>query len=502
MVVLDVSVVFVALPSMRTSLDLGPQGQQWVVNAYTLTFAGFLLLGGRAGDYFGRKRIFIIGLSIFVLSSLAGGLAQDGWQLVTARTVQGLGSALLAPSTLSLLTTTYTEPRARARALGIWAAMGATGGAFGAVVGGILTDLLSWRWVLFINVPIGAVLIAGAVVALPALRGVSTGWRNLDLPGAFAVTSGLALVIYAIVGTDSRPWASTDTVLPLLGGVVLLAIFLVIEARTPSPLVPMRIFRLRALSAANATTLLVGSVMFGGFFFVALYLQQVLHHSPLKGGLEAVPGGLSIMLATFIATKVIRRVGPRVLISGGLVLSAAGQVWLAQAPTTDHYWSSVFPALVLTTLGIGFTLMPTTVAATAGVPPHEAGLAAGLINTSRQIGGAIGLAALATIAANRTASALAEHATVPHALNLGYNRAFLVDAGIALAGALIALTLPKVKRAQPVVGPVSPAATAAEVPANTVPANTVPANTVPANTVPANTGPANTGPANTVPVER
>jgi EmrB/QacA subfamily drug resistance transporter len=482
MVVLDVSVVFVALPSMRTSLDLGPQGQQWVVNAYTLTFAGFLLLGGRAGDYFGRKRIFIIGLSIFVLSSLAGGLAQDGWQLITARTVQGLGSALLAPSTLSLLTTTYTEPRARARALGIWAAMGATGGAFGAVVGGILTDLLSWRWVLFINVPIGAVLIAGAVAALPALRGKSTGWRNLDLPGAFAVTSGLALVIYAIVGTDSRKWASTDTVLPLLGGVVLLAIFLVIEARTPSPLVPMRIFRLRALSAANATTLLVGSVMFGGFFFVALYLQQVLHHSPLKGGLEAVPGGLSIMLATFIATKVIRRVGPRVLISGGLVLSAAGQVWLAQTPTTDHYWSSVFPALVLTTLGIGFTLMPTTVAATAGVQPHEAGLAAGLINTSRQIGGAIGLAALATIAANRTASALADNATVPHALNLGYNRAFLVDAGIALAGALIALTLPKVKRPQPVVeaaSPASPAGVANEAAANAISANEVPVATTP-----------------------
>jgi EmrB/QacA subfamily drug resistance transporter len=453
MVVLDVSVVFVALPSMRTSLNLSAQGQQWVVNAYTLTFAGFLLLGGRAGDYFGRKRIFVIGLSIFVLSSLAGGLAQDGWQLITARTVQGFGSALLAPSTLSLLTTTYTEPKARARALGVWAAMGATGGAFGAVVGGILTDVLSWRWVLFVNVPIGAALIAGTVLVLPAIKGVSTGIRNLDLPGAATVTAGLALIIYAIVGTDSRPWGDVDTLGPLAGGVVLLIAFLLIESRAASPLVPLRIFKLRALSSANLVALFMGSVMFGGFFFVSLYLQQVLHHSPLRGGLEAAPGGLAIMAASYVSTKLVGRVGPRILISVGMAVSAIGLLWLWQTPTTNHYATSVLPALLFTTVGLGLAMVPMTVAATAGVRPQEAGLAAGLLNTSRQIGGAIGLAALATIASSRTGSALADGATPAHALTLGYDRANLVNAGIAIAALLVALTLPKLVRPKPVEQP-------------------------------------------------
>jgi EmrB/QacA subfamily drug resistance transporter len=434
---------------MRTSLHLSAQGQQWVVNSYTLTFAGFLLLGGRAGDYFGRKNIFVMGLTVFVLSSLAGGLAQDGWQLIAARTVQGVGSAMLAPATLSLLTTTYTEPRARARALAIWAAMGATGGAFGGVAGGVLTDLLSWRWVLFINVPIGIALIVGAILVLPFIPGTSTGWRNLDLPGAFTVTAGFALVIYAIVGTDTRRWTDSHTVFPLLAGVVLLIVFVAVESRAANPLVPLRIFRLRALTSANVTTMMLGSIMFGGFFFVSLYLQQVLHHSPLRAGVESMPGGLGVMLGTYLSTRLLRRLGPRVLIFGGMLVSATGQFWLSQLPGSNHYFTSVLPALVLTTIGVGFSLVPTTVAATAGVPPHEAGLAAGLINTSRQLGGAIGLAALATIAANRSESVLGGAigtVGVPHALNLGYDRAFLVNAGIALAAALTALTLPRLVR--------------------------------------------------------
>jgi EmrB/QacA subfamily drug resistance transporter len=450
MVVLDVSVVFVALPSMRTDLHLSNQGQQWVVNAYTLTFAGFLLLGGRAGDYFGRKRVFIIGLSIFVLSSLAGGLAQDGWQLVTARTVQGLGSAMLAPSTLSLLTTTYTEPRARARALGIWAAMAAVGGAFGAVVGGILTDLISWRWVLFVNVPIGALLIAGTVVSLPKMSGTSTGWRNLDLPGAAIITSGLALVIYAIVGTDSRHWDDSGTITPLAIGVALIAVFVLIEARAAAPLVPLRIFRLRALTSANVAAMALGALMFGSFFFVTLYLQQVLHHSPLRGGLEAAPGGFAVMGGSYVATKLVAKLGPRILISTGASITTIGLLWLAQTPTTNHYASQLLPALVLTTFGLGTCFVPMTIAATAGVAPQEAGLAAGLLNTSRQIGGAIGLAALATIAANRVSSASAAGAALPHALTLGYDRAHLVNAGIALVAVLVALTLPGRVRPKPI----------------------------------------------------
>jgi EmrB/QacA subfamily drug resistance transporter len=434
---------------MRIDLDLGAQGQQWVVNAYTLTFAGFLLLGGRAGDFFGRKRMFIIGLLIFVLSSLAGGLAQDGWQLITARAVQGLGSAMLAPSTLSLLTTTYTEPRARARALGVWAAMGAVGGAFGAVVGGTLTDVLSWRWVLFVNVPIGAALIAGAVVALPRIPGTATGWRNLDLPGAAVITSGLALIIYAIVGTDSRHWDDLATVVPLLIGVALIALFVLIEARTAAPLVPLRIFKLRTLVSANLAAMALGSMMFGGLFFVSLYLQQVLHHSPLRGGLEAAPGGFAVMAGSFTATKLIGRLGARSLILAGALTTTIGLFWLAQTPTTLHYGTQLLPAFFLTAFGLGLGLVPATVAATAGVAPHEAGLAAGLLNTSRQIGGAIGLAALATIAANRASSAAAHGAAQPHALTLGFDRAHLVNAGIGVVAVLIALTLPRRARPKP-----------------------------------------------------
>ncbi len=455
MVVLDVSVVFVALPSMRTSLHLSSEGQQWVVNAYTLTFAGFLLLGGRAGDYFGRKRIFLIGLAVFVLSSLAGGLSQSDWQLVTARSVQGLGGALLAPATLSLLTTTYTEQKARARALGIWAAMAAAGGALGSVVGGTLTDLLSWRWVLFINIPIGVVLIGGAVFALPQIKGTYAGLRNLDLPGAATVTGGLALVIYAIVGTDSRPWGDTETLVPLFAGLLLLAVFVFLESRAANPLVPLRIFRLRALTSANLVAVCAGCMMFANFYFVSLYLQQVLGDSPLRSGLSSAPGGAAVLVGSFVSTRLVGRLGPRILIAVGAALSAIGFVVLAQDSVNGHYASQMLPGLLLATFGLGIAFVPMTVAATSGVRPQEAGLAAGLLNTSRQIGGAIGLAALATIAASRTAGALADHQKLPNALTLGYDRALYVNAGIGVAAVLVALALPR--RVRPV--PVSAAAT-------------------------------------------
>jgi EmrB/QacA subfamily drug resistance transporter len=479
MVVLDVSVVFVALPSMRTSLHLSTEGQQWVVNAYTLTFAGFLLLGGRAGDYFGRKRIFLIGLSLFVLSSLAGGFSQTDWQLVTARTVQGVASALLAPATLSLLTTTYTEPRARARALGIWAAMAATGGAIGSAVGGILTDLLSWRWVLFINVPIGALLIAGAAVALPSIKGSYAGLRNLDLPGAATVTAGLALVIYAIVGTDSRPWADSSTLIPLIAGLALLVIFVGIESRAANPLVPLRIFKLRALTRANLIAICLGCMMFGNFFFVSLYLQQVLGYSPLRSGLSSAPGGAAVMLGSFVATRLVARLGARTLIAGGSAIGAVGFFWLAQEAVNAHYWSQLLPSLLLATFGLGLSFVPMTVAATAGVRPQEAGLAAGLLNTSRQIGGAIGLAALATIAANRTASALADHQRLPQALTLGYDRALYVSGAIGIAAVLIALTLPKLVRPTSTTSAPTAADAASDGP---MPAGGAPANTATAAT--------------------
>ena len=381
MVVLDVSIVNVALPQMRSDLDLSTTGQQWIINAYTLTFAGFLLLGGRAADLFGRRRVFLLGLALFTACSLLGGLAQTGGELIAARVVQGIGAAILAPATLSLLTTTFAEPAARRRALGAWSATAASGGAAGVLAGGLLTDLLDWRWVLFVNVPIGAALIAAAVVSLTESRAVQR--PSLDLAGAVTVTGGLALLVYGIVSTDTHSWGSPETLGTLLGGAALLAVFLVIECRVAHPLVPLRVFRLRSVAAANGIAVTIGAALFGMFFFLSLYLQQVNGYSPLRAGFAFLPAALATLIGSILGTRIVTRLGTR-RSSSSARTTAAAVAWLAQLSAGDGYFVHVFGPLTLAGIGLGLSFVPMTIAATADVPTHQAGLASGLLNTTRQ----------------------------------------------------------------------------------------------------------------------
>jgi EmrB/QacA subfamily drug resistance transporter len=429
MVVLDVTIVNVALPKMRSGLGLSATGQQWVINAYTLTFAGFLLLGGRAADLFGRRRVFMLGLGLFTVCSLLGGLAQNGATLIAARSVQGVGGAILAPATVSLITTTFTDPARRRRALGAWSATAASGAAAGVFTGGILTDLLDWRWVLFVNVPIGAALMAAAALSLTESR--SETRPSLDIAGAVTVTGGLALLVYGIVSTDSHSWGSTVTILTLLGGAALLAAFLVVESRIAEhPLVPLRVFRRRSISAANGIAVTIGAALFGLYFFLSLFLQQTNGYSPLKAGSAFLPAALSTMAGALAGTRLVARLGARRQLVIGPLLAAGGLLWLSQLSAGDGYLDHVFGPLVLAGVGLGLAFVPMTIAATADVPIHEAGLASGLINTTRQIGGAVGLAVMATVAAGAS-SAIA-----------GYDRAFAISAAALVIGAALALVLP------------------------------------------------------------
>jgi EmrB/QacA subfamily drug resistance transporter len=438
MVILDVSVVNVALPSIREALGFSGTGLQWVVNAYTLTFAGFLLLGGRAADLLGRRRVFIAGLLLFSLASLVGGLASSQEMLVGARAAQGLGGAIVSPATLAIITTTFSDGADRNKALGAWGAMGGAGGAFGVLLGGILTETLSWQWILFINVPIG---VAAAVLAP---RFVAEGRdrsraRNFDMAGALSVTLGLVAIVFAIVRTEVNGWGSAQTLLVLGAGIALIALFLAIEGRFASrPLMPLRIFRSRALSGANAIVFLLGAGMFGMWFFVSLYLQQVLGYSPLEAGLAFLPMTAAIIVGATVVSRVARRVGVKRLLVAGMTLLAAGLALFSRVSADGGYASDVLLPSLLTAAGLGIAFVPVTIAAVSGVAPADAGLASGLVNTSRQMGGALGLAVLATVATART-DALAGSSSRAAALTGGFQRAFEIGAGFALAGALVAL---------------------------------------------------------------
>ncbi|HZD66525.1 MAG TPA: MFS transporter [Acidimicrobiales bacterium] len=440
MVVLDVSIVNVALPQMRQALHLSVTGQQWVVNAYTLTFAGFLLLGGRAADLFGRKRIFLLGLGLFTLCSLLGGLAQSGTWLILARAAQGLGGAVLAPATLSVLTTSFPDPEQRRRALGAWSATAASGAAIGVLLGGVLTALLDWRWVLFVNVPIGVLLIATAVPVMAESRDTTTR-RSLDLPGAVTVTAGLAVLVYGIVGTDSHPWGSARTLVALGVGAALLAVFAAIETRWAArPLVPFGVFRRRSLSAANGIAVTIGAALFGMYFFLSLYVQQINGYSPLRAGFAFLPVGLATLLGALVAPRLLPYLGARRQLVLGPAVAAGALVWLTTLSPGAGYWGHLFGPLVLSGLGFGLSFVPMTIAATADVPHHEQGLASGLINTTRQVGGALGLAIMATVAA-----AAAHHAgprVTAAALTSGYDQAFGIAALVLVMGACLSLFLP------------------------------------------------------------
>ncbi|MEU1783014.1 MFS transporter [Streptomyces abikoensis] len=443
MVILDVSIVNVALPSMGSELHLDGAGQQWIVNAYTLGFAGLLLLGGRLADLVGTKKAFLTGVAAFTAASLAGGFATDGGLLIAARAVQGVGGAVLAPATLTLIMTTFTEPAARTRAMGAWSAVMAAGGAVGAVIGGVLTEYAGWRWVLFVNVPIGVALLAAALLYVPAAASGGGGLRRLDLPGAVTVTAGLTALVYGIVASETHAWGSPQVWGPLVAAAALLAAFVAVEARVAHPLVPLRVLRRRAVATANPVVVVIGAAMFSMWFVLSLYFQRGLHYSPIRAGLSFVPGSLAIILGARIATRFIGRTGPRPLLVGGMAMSTVGFLWLSRVDATGGYTTDVLVPFVLATLGTGLATMPATVAATAGADRAEAGLASGLVNTSRQVGGAVGLAVVGTVAAHVTADRLASGThDVAVALTAGYGRGLLVAALFAACAALGGLALP------------------------------------------------------------
>src|SRR4051794_28519202 len=447
MVILDVSIVNVALPSIRNDLGFTAANLQWVVNAYTLTFAGFLLLGGRAADLLGRRKVFLAGLLVFAGASLAGGLSTSQGMLIGARALQGLGGAVVAPATLSVLTTHFEEGRERNRALSAWGAMGGAGGAAGALLGGILTEALSWQWILFVNVPIGIVAALAAYRLVHDVERDPTAPRYFDTAGAVTVTAGLVVLVYGIVRTDVNGWGSPKTLGAILGGLALIAVFVWIEARVSKrPLMPLRIFGSRTLTGANIVVFFLGSSVFAMWYFVSLYLQQVLGFSPIQAGLAFVPMTALIIVGSTIAGRLVNRVGAGPMLVVGMGLSAVGMALFSRVSPTGSYATDIlFPSL-LVAMGIGLSFVPVTIAAVAGARRDEAGLASGLVNTSRQVGGSLGLAILATVASGRT-KALTGHESVHAALTGGFQRAFLIGAAFALAGSIsAALLVPRVRR--------------------------------------------------------
>lgn len=446
MFALDMAVVNVALPAVRTALGFEPADLAWVVHIYALTFGGFLLLGGRAGDLLGRRRLFVAGLVVFGAASLAGGLAQAPWQLVTARAVQGVAAAAAAPAALAMLATTFTEGPARVRALGVWSGVNAAGGALGVLAGGVLTEYASWRWVMLINIPI--VLAALALATLGVPPGVSPGGRDPqrrpDVLGAVLATGGTGLLVLGVVRTDRYAWTSAATLGTLAVAVLLLAAFVLVEARfAKAPLVRLGLLRSRWVAGANAFVFLVAAGQFAAFYFVSLYMQQVLHMGAAETGLAFLPFSFGVVAGTIVATRLGATRSPRTSLILGAALGAAGLAWFAAISPSGGFLTDVLGPSILASLGIGLCLAPVAAAATTGVAPHEAGMASGVLNSSRQLGGAIGLAALSTIAAHHTGSGLS-----PAALNDGYALGVLIAAALLVVASLLAfIVFPRERRA-------------------------------------------------------
>ncbi len=440
-VVIDASIVNVALPSIGKALDFSQNDLSWVVNAYTLAFGGFLLLGGRLADYYGRRRVFMFGMALFALASLAGGLAQTEQWLIAARAAQGLGAAIASPAALSIITTTFSEGQERNRALGIWGAVAGAGGAAGVLLGGVLTEWAGWEWVLFVNVPIGAFIVWQAPKRLAESSAEEERDRTLDLPGAITVSAGLALLVYAMVDAINVGWSSAETVWRLAAAAALLVAFVVIELRTKKPLVPFSIFRKRTLRGANIVGVLIGMSLFSMFFLITLYLQQVLGFSALEAGVSYLPLAIAIILSAGAASALVTRLGFKNVLIAGMVLVAVALAWFSQIEPDGTFVVDVLGPSILAGVGLGFAFVPVTIAAVTGIEPHEAGLASGLINTSQQIGGALGLAILASIANASTKDAFQTGADTPSALTTGFADAFTVGACFAVAGAVLAAVL-------------------------------------------------------------
>jgi EmrB/QacA subfamily drug resistance transporter len=443
MVILDVAIVNVALPSIKTDLDFSSTNLQWVISAYAILFGGALLLGGRLADLLGRRRLFMSGLALFAVSSLLCGLAWSEGSLITFRALQGLGGALLAPAALSLLMTTFAEGRERNLALGIYGAASGSGAAAGVLLGGVLTSYLGWSWIFFINVPVGALAIAAAPLLLRESR-IDAAHRHFDFAGAASITAGLMLLVYALTRATSDGWGSATTLGLLAGAAALVSAFVVIELRSRFPLLPLRIFRLRTLSAANVTMAIVGAAAFSEFFILTLYSQEVLHYSAVQSGAAFLAFALTVVVASNAAQLAVGRLGVRATLTAGLLASAASVLVLTRVPVDGHYFWDLFPAYVLGGAGMGFSFVPVTIASLTGVERSDAGVASGLINTSRQIGGAVGVAAISSIAASATSSYAVAHGTTAldlAALDHGYQVALYVLTGLLLAGALVAATL-------------------------------------------------------------
>jgi EmrB/QacA subfamily drug resistance transporter len=440
-VVLDASIVNVALPSIGRDLDFSQENLSWVVNAYTLTFGGFLLLGGRLADLLGRRRMFIVGLILFGIASLAGGLSTSEAQLIVARAVQGMGAAIISPAALSIVTTTFAEGAERNKALGVWGAVAGAGGAAGVLLGGVLTEFLGWEWVLLVNVPIA--LIAAGLAPRLLMESRHPTATTFDIPGAVSVTAGLALLVYGLVNTVDAGWGSAETLIVLGAALALLVVFVGIESRTEYPLMPFSIFRLRTLTGANIVGLLVGMSLFSMFFFISLYLQQVLGYEPLEAGLSYLPLSTLIITSAGAASQLVTRFGFKPPLIAGMLLISVGLIWFAQvsAPGGSYVGDVLFPSMIVA-VGLGFAFVSVTIAAVTGTEPGEAGLASGLINTSQQVGGALGLAIAATVANSTTVDAFASgERNRLVALTEGFQDAFLICAAFGILGAILAAVL-------------------------------------------------------------
>jgi EmrB/QacA subfamily drug resistance transporter len=439
MTVLDVSIVNVALPSIGRSLHFSETNLQWVITAYAITFGGFLLLGGRSADMFGRRRMFYIGVAVFTVASFLCGLAWSEGVLIGARALQGVGAAIISPAALSIIMTSFEEGAERNKALGIWGAIGGSGAAVGVLAGGVLTKYLGWEWIFFVNVPVGI----AALVLAPRFVRESRADRpsTPDVAGAITITAGLALLVYGVSQAPTHGWGSGWTISRLVVAGALLAAFVVIETRAKDPLMPFRIFRVRTVAGANVAGLLLGAVVFANFFLLTLFVQQVLHWSPLETGVTFIATAGTAVLWAGVAQALVTRIGARSVMAAGFVAMIAGLIWYTQMPVDASYWTDLLPGYLLVGFALPFTFIPVSIAALAGVEQHEAGLASGLINTAQQIGGAIGVAVTSSVLLTHTETLVKSGTPFPSAFTSGASWAFWVCVGIAVGGLVASLVL-------------------------------------------------------------
>jgi EmrB/QacA subfamily drug resistance transporter len=439
MVVLDIAIVNVALPSIQVDLGFSQENLQWVISAYALFFGGFLLLGGRVADLLGRRRLFIAGLVIFSAASLLSGLAWSDTALIVARAVQGFGAAIITPAALAILMTTFSEGRERNMALGVWGAVGAFGAVAGVLLGGILTDALSWEWIFYINVPVGLAALALTPILLVESRDLQV--KSFDVPGAVLVTGGMITLVYGITQANDYGWGSVETLGLFAASIALLAGFVGWEARAKEPLMPFSIFRIRTVSAANISGLILGTVTFSMFLMLTLYMQQVLGYSPMKTGVAYLAVAGTAIIWSTVAAQLVTRVGVKPVITAGMAFLTAGLLYFTQVSVGGSYLGDLLPGFLLIAVGLGFSFVPISIAALAGVQRSDAGLASGLFNTSQQIGGALGIAALSAIATSKTADGVASGTAQPQALTDGFESAFIWGGVVAAIGIVVALAL-------------------------------------------------------------